>query len=226
MRFAIVFLLSVAAASHAAESPAYWVWRTSDLALVPKHAVVYVYQGNYGQQATWVSRGPKPGKEFSAYKVIPLIRVYELKDPAILAREISAVVDQWVFLGIAIDEVQLDYDSPSAGLKNYARFLAELQRELKKPEYPFSFRISVTGLVTWLGDNPQDLALLSRQASYIHYQLYNEYDPLRRVNEYLPQLAKVRHPYKLGITTSPHFAALELPHNEHYLGTAVFLNRP
>lgn len=227
MRFVIALLLSVAAASHAAEVPAYWLWRNSDMAMVSDQSLLYVYQGDYARQGVaFTKRGVSSGRLMASHTIIPLLRVYALEDPARLAHEICRLVDEWQFLGIAVHEVQLDYDSPSSGLREYAVFLKELKLELAKQEVRFHVAISVTGLVTWLADNPKDLALLAKQSHYIHYQLYNNFQPLLRIHEYLPQLEKVNHSYKLGITTAPAFASLELPRNEHYLGTAIFLNRP
>jgi hypothetical protein len=218
-----------------ANEDAYWVWRTSDMTFVKATSTLYVYQGDYAFHNTkynsrhpylFTQRGVQPSSSYDDHTVIPLVRIYELKEPATLAKAISKVIDQWLFHKIKIEEIQLDYDSPSAGLHDYAKFLAELKKELNKPEYPFTFRISVTGLVTWLADNPQDLELLTKQSSYIHYQLYNNFEPLEHIQPYLEKLEKVKHPHKLGITRSPLFTSMELPKNEYYLGTAIFLNRP
>lgn len=204
----------------------YWVWKASDLQWVPEDSPLYLYQGDYGLYpgvVSFIKRGLSPSPALAARSPVLLVRVYRLEAPEELARQLAYLVDQWERRGAVISEVQLDHDSPSSQLEDYADYVRQLKQQLKK--MGLYQAMSVTGLATWLADNPWGLERLARESHYIHFQLYNDYQPLQRLPEYLKRLQDYNHPYKLGITASPEFDKREFVPNGRYLGTTVFLNR-
>lgn len=203
----------------------YWVWRWTDLELVDKNSPLFLYQGDYllpQQGSEFVKRGVEPSELLGYSEIAVLIRLYDIKDAPNLAGHIEYLRGQWQTRGVSVVEWQLDYDSPSGSLLEYADFVHELNSLLEKSGN--SVPLSITGLLTWLTDNPEELAILSESTEYITYQLYSRFDPLPNVKDYFPAIKRLQYPYKIGVTTSEKFNGLSYPKNENYHGKFVFLN--
>ncbi len=204
----------------------YWVWKATDLAWVPEDALLYLYQGDYRLhpgQPVFIKRGLQPDAHLAQRAPVLLIRVYQREDPQELAFQLAYLVNEWQTRGALIEEIQLDHDSPSSQLADYAHFVQALKTELANED--LSLSVSVTGLATWLADNPKGLAELAKASSYIHFQLYSHYQPLPQLPDYLRRLDSYPFPYMLGITTAPAFQQMEFATHAQYRGTTVFLNK-
>ncbi|HED32655.1 MAG TPA: DUF3142 domain-containing protein [Gammaproteobacteria bacterium] len=224
LKIAIIILLFTGCSDSDNNHMSYWLWKLSDLKYVPAKAHLLIYQGDYrlpGPHSVFVPRGPSPGNLFKRHNVSILIRVYSLSDPDILAHSIQAIVEEWNFYGIPVTEIQIDYDSPSFKLTQYAEFLKQLRRATVFD----NTGLSITGLVTWLSDNFNGTKKLAVHVDYIAYQLYNKYHPLADIELYYPSIYAIDYPYKTGITTSERFNNRELPINGFYKGSITFLNR-
>jgi hypothetical protein len=211
---------------HTEDSPSYWVWKSSDMAWVGGKSTLYLYQGDIGLSASgppFIKRGIYPRADLGSRDIILLVRLYERGSAHDAARELIYLHRQWAKKGVEVKEIQLDHDSPSRLLSDYADYVAALTTELQHT-LPH-VRISITGLSTWLLDNPKGLHKLAEQTAYIHFQLYSDFHPLPRVERYLTQLSRYTYPYKIGVTTSAFFYQMEFVPNEHYLGKTVFLNK-
>jgi hypothetical protein len=204
---------------------AYWIWRWSDLSLVEPHDPLLLYQGDYHStfgNSSFLKRGVNPARLAGRTEIAVLIRLYDIADAHILADQVAYLIEEWQRNGVTVTEIQFDYDSPSSQLLEYGRFVRAARSALD--EAHVTVPLSITGLLTWLNDDPRSLEQLAGSASYVVYQLYDTYDPVADVGAYLPSLAHLAHPYKIGITTSKKFEHLEYPLNEYDLGRLVFLN--
>lgn len=213
---------------EAATVKSYWLWKESDLRFVSAGDQLYLYQGDYlleGSSRDFVKRGVSPSARFKQHSLILLVRLYRIEDVERLVFHLRYLLSEWKLKGVEIKEIQLDYDCASAHLADYSSFLKQLAATLNNNGQGDAVMLSVTGLVTWLTDNPAALADVSRNVSYIHFQLYNNFFPLPNIANYLHHIGNYKHPYKLGITMAKPFQTLELSLNEYYQGTTIFLNR-
>ena len=93
-------------------------------------------------------------------------RIEQLISPHLAAREIRAVLDFFSDLGISVEVLVIDYDSPSRGLADYADWIKDLSAQrLQRP-------ISTTGLASWSLDNPVGFESLLDAADTVSIQLY------------------------------------------------------
>lgn len=207
-------------------SPSFWVWKGSDMKWVTPGASLYLYQGDYGLhpgKPVFIKRGINPSSMLAGQAQVLLVRLYQRKAPEELAAQLVYLVQQWEAKGIPIHEIQLDHDCPSMLLTEYANFIRILEVSLKEKNK--ALKISVTGLVTWLADNPSGLSDLAKASAYVHFQLYSDFNPLPQLGQYLRRLESYEFPYKFGITTSAAFKYMEFAPNGKYQGTTIFLNK-
>ena len=207
-------------------NPSFWVWKASDMEWVSQGASIYLYQGDYGLhpgKPMFIKRGVSPSSKLANQTQVLLVRLYQREAPNSLATQLVYLVNQWKAKGADIREIQLDHDCPSIQLAEYAKFISALKKHLKEKNK--SIKISVTGLVTWLADNPSGLSELADSTTYVHFQLYSDFHPLPQLDQYLQRLKQYNFPYKLGITTSAAFQYMEFVPNEKYQGTTIFLNK-
>jgi len=221
----IIILLLIKFAETRSESvDDYWIWRNSDLQKVTPDDHLIIYQGDYllnSTQTPFIKRGPTPQKLNNWDEITLLVRVYHLREPKRLANYLSILISQWHSHKMTVSEIQLDHDSPSSQLKIYSDFIQQLKFSLKTNR---NVDISITGLVTWLTDSPEQIQHLAKQVVYIDYQLYNNFKPLDNIESYYPSINAIQYPYKIGVTTADEFSQLSYPKNKHYLGKSIFLN--
>jgi len=219
-----IFIITFLFQSHKHKPAAYWVWRPSDMNFIGEHNELIFYQGDFllkGQNGQFIKRGLSPFPLGSKKNIGILIRVYKINNPEALATEINYLRSQWLSVGVFIKTIQLDYDSPSNQLLNYKNFIDKVKKNLTKSEL---IKLSITGLLSWITDSPNDLTQLSGSVNYIAYQLYDTFEPLPNTESYLSHLNKLKHSYKIGISTSEKFSQIGYPKNEHFQGEIIFLN--
>jgi uncharacterized protein DUF3142 len=202
----------------------YWIWGWDDLDYISSDSFLIVYQGDYllpGESNHFVYRGISATESLKNHRISLLIRVYSIKKPGDIIEIIKAIISKWEHKGVEVSGIQLDYDSPSSGLHEYANFVSVLHEYTRVQ----NIELSVTGLVTWLLDNNDGTKELSRHIEYIVYQLYNNYHPLDNIEKYFSSIQSINYPYMIGITTSEKFHNIGFPKNALYKGKIVFLNK-
>ena len=207
------------------ENVGYWVWRSSDLGLVDSQVPLLLYQGDFHSKVEdplFVKRGVAPFQFPKRREIGILIRLYEIEDAKALVDQVIYVVREWQRHQIEVTEIQLDYDSPSSRLLEYKHFIDQTRAQLDREN--MDVPLSITGLVTWLNDDPQSLSLLAESVTYIAFQLYDTHDPIADFDAYTNSLKHFDYPYKIGISTSDKFNGMEYPKNENHRGVLVFLN--
>ena len=93
-------------------------------------------------------------------------RIEALIAPYLVAKEMKSALSFFSDLKVPVEYLVVDYDSPSKGLYAYAEWIDLLHSE--QIELP----VSVTGLVSWLQDNPEGFEVLLGSAEAVNVQLY------------------------------------------------------
>ena len=93
-------------------------------------------------------------------------RLEALIAPYLVAKEMKSALSFFSDLTVPVEYLVVDYDSPSKGLYAYAEWIDLLHSE--QIELP----VSVTGLVSWLQDNPEGFEVLLGSAEAVNVQLY------------------------------------------------------
>ena len=93
-------------------------------------------------------------------------RLEALIAPYLVAKEIKSALSFFSDLKVPVEYLVVDYDSPSKGLYAYAKWIDLLHSE------QIQLPVSVTGLVSWLQDNPEGFEVLLGAADAVSVQLY------------------------------------------------------
>jgi len=212
-------LLNVSGAVTQTRPNACWIWRSSDLTLADTCREWVLYQGDFYAEESprFVKRGIQPVK-IDGRELVLLFRLNGLVDTAYLAAQISYAITQWRHHGIDIQHIQLDYDSPSSALTEYAAMVRTLKGEMPQ------VHLSATGLVTWYEDNPRGVERLANELDYIAFQLYQDYTPLPDTQRLTQRLINFPYTYRLGITRHTDFSSMRIATGNNYRGSMLFLN--
>ena len=93
-------------------------------------------------------------------------RLEALIAPYLVAKEMKSALSFFSDLKVPVEYLVVDYDSPSKGLYDYADWIDLLHSE------QIQLPVSVTGLVSWLQDNPDGFEVLVGAAESVSVQLY------------------------------------------------------
>lgn len=222
--FVALMLFTNACASQAATNDAqYWIWAGILPQEAPNNAEILIYQGNFIDTEDGVGfehKGIYPSP-LTHRRVHLVYRLHRLMSPSFIADTINGNIYRWQQLGVNIQGVQLDFDSPSAKLKQYATFLHAVRERLLA-----NIGFSITGLGTWLADASADtLQLLHAQVDYIIYQLYRGRQSTPYSRRYISFLQKNPYPFRVGVlfAKSKPLVLASLANNPKFLGTTYFI---
>ena len=94
-----------------------------------------------------------------------------------------------------VQGIQIDFDSKTNSLKDYAIFLQKLRQKL-----PQQYRLSITGLLDWTNFKDQSTLTLFRQnIDELVIQTYQGTTTIPNYPEYLKRISALRLPYKVGL---------------------------
>jgi hypothetical protein len=210
-----------------AKKNSYWVWAGISIADVPSSdAPLYLYQGLITKENEYIRflhRGlfPHPLPNRNIHLVF---RMNFLDKSSAFTNTILAIVDDWNYHGNHIKGIQLDFDSPTAKISEYAKFLKEVRNKL-----PQEYELSVTGLGDWLiSGTPDSLSSISKNVNYIVFQLYHVNRPLENMELYFDKLGKLNFPFKIGLLNNTSSIIPDnsfLNYNKFFLGKIYFLQK-
>ncbi|MBT5654042.1 MAG: DUF3142 domain-containing protein [Alphaproteobacteria bacterium] len=199
--FALLVVLSASSSVRASENDgvnAYWIWGS----IIPEKARLarnlYVYQGVFDAVRSrdvyrFEGLSPRRIDDFEG-NLILTYRLDQLVPPEMVVSRYIAHRQAWKRNGIRVDGLQIDYDSPTAKLKEYASWLVVLKNTVGD-----SVPVSITGLGDWLASAPPShLNDLSQKVSFVAFMMYHGGRPLQRLNRYTARLARLTLPFKLG----------------------------
>jgi hypothetical protein len=137
--------------------------------------------------------------------------------------QILARLSRWRAAGDPVVGVQIDFDSGTRHLADYAVFLRDLRARL-----PADCRLSITGLLDWSSQGDSDaLDALGGVVDEVVLQTYQGRHTIPGYEAYLARLSRMTIPFKIGLveggdwTTPPDLAA-----NPWFRGYVVFLKNP
>lgn len=174
----------------------FWVWAGIPMSAVPAAASdLYVYQGQFTQTGGFISRGPQSGVPTPPSTSVRLVyRMHHLVEQGNLLAVHEFFAKRWEKHGVKVVGLQLDFDSPSAKLSTYADYLQKLRAAL-----PQQTELSITGLASWLVDNPSAQQAIQQNVDFVAYQFYVGREPLVQIDAYIGMLKETRQPYYIGV---------------------------
>lgn len=134
-------------------------------------------------------------------------------------RQLLAEAERW-HRGNRLAGVQVDFDSATLRLGDYAGFLRGLRERL-----PSNLRLSATGLMDWSsGAATADLTALDGVLDELVVQTYQGRTTIPGYQRYLPSLERLEMPYRIGLVEGGEWQAPEsLARDPHFKGYVVFL---
>lgn len=231
---ALALVLGVAAPAaagtvRAADYDAFWLWA----GVKPQPALagartLYILQG----QVAPLSANEDDGRLIAQGGAVPHLRGVEIWldyrahtlrwSPAVYG-QILARLARWRAAGDPVVGLQIDFDSSTRHLADYAAFLQGLRGRL-----PPDCRLSITGLLDWSsqGDSAA-LDALGGVVDEVVLQTYQGRHTIPGYETYLARLSRMTIPFKIGLveggdwTAPPGIAA-----NPWFRGYVVFLKNP
>ena len=138
--------------------------------------------------------------------------------PHIMAH-IVARLQSWKNYNNQVIGLQIDFDSATSELSQYAKFLQTIRQQL-----PPSYQLSATGLMDWVNADPNSIFLLSSSLDEIVIQTYQGRHTIPDYQAYLPPLAKLNIPFKVGLVQHGQWQSYKpIEKNKKFKGYVVFL---
>ncbi|HLJ45750.1 MAG TPA: DUF3142 domain-containing protein [Bryobacteraceae bacterium] len=157
-------------------STGFWFWDGSEFTGQWNHEpldVVYVQTGTISHEMNrWNVYGQLPGKLPPAREYWAVFRyehqgVPDVQTAKMVADKVLEIQDNGVMRHLRIAGVQLDIDSPTGALNQYASYIRELRKEL-----PERLPLSVTALLDWFRDGT-DVAAVIKEVDEFVPQFYD-----------------------------------------------------
>lgn len=223
--FAPLSAISSALAIPNGQTSAYWIWGNTVPENVRFSKNLYTYQGVFdvvGNRKIYRFEGLTPRLiDGYAGRLILTYRLESLVPPEMVVSRFIAHRQAWKRHGVFVDGIQIDYDSPTAKLREYADWLVLLKNAVGN-----GTPISITGLGDWLASSsPSHLKELSSKVSFIAFMMYHGSQPLKRLDNYTFRLARLSLPFKLGrLQTQSYAKEFESVHlAPGYQGEIIFV---
>jgi len=208
---------------------AFWLWA----GVKPQPALagartLYILQG----QVASTTPGDTEGRLIAQGGAVPHLaggeiwldyRAHTLRWSPAVYSQIFARLQRWRAAGNPVVGLQIDFDSGTRHLADYAAFLRDLRQRL-----PPGCRLSITGLLDWSSQG--DSAALSELGGVVDevvLQTYQGRHTIPGYQAYLARLSRMTIPFKIGLieggdwTPPPDLAA-----NPWFRGYVVFLKNP
>lgn len=205
-----------------ADHDAFFLWAGVRSAKVPASArTVYLLAGEVraGDASHFVPLRPgaPDGRKVSHWLTV---RTERLDWQEGVYRRIFADLARWDAAGGRIVGLQIDFDSNTRGLENYARFLTDLRRRL-----PPRYRLSVTGLMDWSAQgDPADLTKLAGTVDEVVIQTYQGRRTIPGYERYMASLTRLPMPYRIALVEGGEWRERKgLAQDPEFKGYVVFL---
>lgn len=205
----------------------FWIW--GDIQTVPYlvHAKeLYILQGEIRyskskQISTFTPQGVSILK-LPHQKIWLVFRTHHLAWNEQNYQTILNRLEHWRNQGNQVQGIQIDFDSKTNSLKDYAIFLQKLRQKL-----PQQYRLSITGLLDWTNFKDQNTLTLFRQnIDELVIQTYQGATTIPNYPEYLKRISVLRLPYKVGLVQHGTWFGNSTKQKDRYFkGYVVFLLR-
>jgi hypothetical protein len=213
---------TVSASRHAA----FWLWSGVKASDELRNAqTVYLHQGEVLTRSGQVvfQRLGLPVSRLTFPSIWLTVRFTTLEVPQAIPARLVRLMQRWQAAGNHVVGLQVDFDAATHQLADYARFLRELRQQL-----PPEFALGVTGLLDW-AKTGEVATLNALPVDELVVQSYQGRHTVANYQAYLPALARLRIPFKLGLVQNgsrePQ-AEAQLNASPWYRGTVVFMLKP
>ena len=186
-------------------APDCWLWPGALPARCEEAARLYVLQGHFHRDGHFERRGPSPGRSpRPGREIVPVYRMDALPRNGALAGTALPDVYAWRKQGWRVPGLQVDFDSPTAKLARYARWLTAENARLREVGNPTRI-VSVTGLGDWLtAGHRADLRRLNGAAGLIAFMFYHRGRGIEPVETYIDALRTSSLRFKIGLLPAQH----------------------
>lgn len=207
--------LPVQAKVNAEDHHAFWLWSAvRPQPVLAQAESLYILQGQISEhrgQTRFIPQGiSTPRLRHS--KVWLTYRVETLTWPEPVFRTIVQQINRWKKQGNPVVGIQIDFDARTLRMQQYVAFLRTLRQQL-----PAQYALSITGLLDWSNHSSPDVVnQLSDVVDEVVVQTYQGRKTIKNYEAYLPRLAQLRIPFKVGLVQHGEWQAPD------YLETAPF----
>ncbi|MBL4692049.1 MAG: DUF3142 domain-containing protein, partial [Magnetovibrio sp.] len=177
----------------------YWVWAGGALNDQSPQDTLYILQGHFrpdqGRMAYFYEGPPPRALAGRTAAVILTYRLSQLVPPSQIMRRYVQHKRAWARRGVQVSGLQIDFDSPTGRLDEYAKWLAKLRHVIGADG-----GLSITGLGDWLVSAPRTaLKRLEQNINFIAFMIYHKGKPLKPLAPYIKRLQNLSLPYRLGL---------------------------
>jgi len=205
-------------------SPAYWLWAGHKIKSHHANTILYLHQGFVrsvrNNSRAFYRRGFSPHKT-PARALFIVIRMEKLLQDKQYVLALVRLIKQWEKHGNKVEGLQLDFDSATAKLLTYSRYLQFVHRILPK-----EYKLSITGLGDWLSNGKrQHLVAINSAVDEVVFQLYQHKTADSNILPYLSKLQLNGLAFKLGLVQRGQYNKndlLKLKRLPNYKGTVIF----
>jgi hypothetical protein len=201
----------------------FWLWSAVRPQPVLKQAEsLYILQGQISkrrEKSQFIPQGIriprlKQGTVWLAYRVETLNWSDEIFN------SISQQITRWKKQGNTVVGIQIDFDARTLHMQQYVQFLQELRQQL-----PAQYALSITGLLDWSNNtSPEIVNQLAGVVDEVVVQTYQGRATIPNYAAYLPRLAKLQLPFKIGLVQHGQWQApTYLEETPFFRGYIVFL---
>ena len=222
----VTSLLSPAMADTAGERQAFWLWSgVKPTDALRSAEVVYLHQGDVvvsSGRAEFERKG-LPVSRLTFPHIWLTVRFTTLDVPDTMLERLTRLLLRWQAAGNSLVGLQIDFDAGTHNLADYAAFLRRVRAIL-----PPTFALGVTGLLDW-AKTGSVATLNALPVDELVVQSYQGRGTVRHYARYLPALAGLRIPFKVGIVQNGEWDIQEesrLAASPWYRGIVVFLLNP
>jgi hypothetical protein len=206
----------------------FWIWGNIQSApYLVQSKELYILQGEirYSKQkqsSVLIPQGISIRK-LPHQKIWLVFRTHHLKWDEQNYQTIFSRMEHWKNQGNQVQGLQIDFDSQTNNLKDYAIFLEKLRQQL-----PAKYKLSITGLLDWTNVKDQNtLHILRQNIDELVLQSYQGTTTIPNYREYLKRISSMQLPYKIGLVQHGIWqTTLNQPNDRFFRGYVVFLLRP
>lgn len=235
IRLAFVGLLAVFLYSKQADAKtvdakdydAFWLWAgVTPQPVLTQAKTVYILQGQvdipeHGQNRAvrMIAQGGAIGRVKN--KDIWLVyRAHTLRWSPVIYTQILSRLKRWKALGNAVKGVQIDFDSATRHLDEYAAFLQDFRTKL-----PPEQQLGITGLLDWSSEGgTASLNAMAGVVDEVILQTYQGCSTIPNYQTYLARTGALKIPFKIGLVQDGDWNAPDnLAQSPYFKGYVVFL---
>lgn len=207
----------------AAQYDSFWLWAGVRPQPVLRGAKsIYLLEGQVDATPTvrLVAQRPAVPHIFGP-DVWMVVRVGTLRWPPLVYLQLAAQLARWRAAGNRVRGIQIDFDTRTRHLGEYASFLADLKRRL-----PVGCRLGITGLLDWSANgDPAALDALAGSVDEVVLQIYQGRHVIPGYAGYLARLGRMKVPFRIGLLQGGEWhAPPALAANPLFRGYVVFLH--